>query len=75
MRGNFGDADGNHDGHVDLQEFEAYATNRLMAANGVVAQRFKQLSPDEQVTRLQQRFDRMDRGHKGYLNRNDWTGS
>jgi hypothetical protein len=34
MRGNFDDADANHDGRVTLQEFEAYATGRLMAANG-----------------------------------------
>jgi hypothetical protein len=44
MRGNFDDADANHDGRVTLEEFRAYATNRLMAANGLMAQKFKGLS-------------------------------
>lgn len=74
MKGNFDDADANHDGHVTLQEYEAYATGSLMARNGRLAQRFKQLSPQEQAARLQQRFDGMDKGHKGYLDRSDWTG-
>ena len=75
IRGNFNDADANHDGHVTLQEFEVYATSRLMAANGPMARRFKQLSPADQAARLQVRFDRLDRGHKGFLDQNDWNGS
>jgi len=75
MKGSFSDADANHDGRVSLQEFEAYTTNRLMAANGRVAQRFKQMSTQDQTERLQRRFDQMDRGHKGYLDRNDWAGT
>jgi Ca2+-binding EF-hand superfamily protein len=74
MRGNFDDADKNHDGRVTLQEFETYAAARLMAANGPRARRFKRLSPEQQATLLQQRFERMDRGEKGYLDRNDWSG-
>jgi Ca2+-binding EF-hand superfamily protein len=74
-RGNFADADANHDGHVTLQEFEAYAAARLMAANGPVAQRFKELSPQDQTARLQQRFEKLDRGGKGYLDRSDWDGT
>ncbi len=75
MRGNFDSADTNHDGRVSLQKFEAYATNRLTAANGMQAQRFKQMTPQEQMARLQQRFDQIDRAHKGYLDRNDWAGT
>ena len=74
MKGNFDDADRNHDGRVTLQEFETYAAARLTAANGPRAQRFKRLSPEQQTALLQQRFERMDRGEKGYLDRNDWTG-
>jgi hypothetical protein len=74
-RGNFDDADANHDGHVTLQEFEAYATKRLMSANGPMAQQFKKLSPTEQTARLQQRFETLDHGHKGYLDRNDWDSA
>jgi Ca2+-binding EF-hand superfamily protein len=75
MRGNFDDADANHDGRVTLQEFEAYATGRLMAANGLMAQRFKEMTPQEQSARLQQRFEKLDRGNKGYLDRSDWDGT
>ena len=75
LKGNHDAADANHDGRVTLQEYEAYATSRLMAANGRMAQRFKQLSPQEQAARLQQRFAKMDSAHKGYLDRNDWNGS
>jgi Ca2+-binding EF-hand superfamily protein len=75
VRGNFDDADTNHDGHVTLQEYETYTTNRLMQANGPRAQQFKQLSPDEQAARLQRRFNKLDKGQKGYLDRNDWNGS
>jgi MipA family protein len=73
--GNFDDADANHDGRVTLQEFEAYATSRLMSANGPMAQKFKKLSPTEQTARLQQRFEEMDHGHKGYLDRSDWNSA
>jgi Ca2+-binding EF-hand superfamily protein len=75
VQGNFDDADTNHDGRVTLQEYETYVTNRLMSVDGPRAQRFKQLSPQEQAARLQQRFERLDTGHKGYLDRNDWNGS
>ncbi len=75
MRGSFDDADANHDGRVTLQEFESYATQQLISANGPMAQRFKQLSSQEQAARLRQRFNKKDTGHKGYLDRNDWNGS
>ena len=75
MKGNFDAADINHDGRVTLQEYEAYATNRLMAANGRLAQKFKQMSPQQQAARLQQRFEKLDHGHKGYVDRNDWNDS
>jgi Ca2+-binding EF-hand superfamily protein len=75
MRGNFDDADANHDGRVTLAEFKDYLTKRLTAGNGPVAQRFKQLSPQEQADRLQKRFNKLDHGQKGYLDRNDWSGS
>lgn len=70
--GDFDVADTNHDGRVSLQEFEAYASQRLLAAYGRRAQRFRSLSPQEQSAALQRRFDRLDHGHKGYLDRSDW---
>ena len=75
MKGNFDDADANHDGKVTLQEYKDYVTNHLSSANGRMAQRFKQLSPEDQAQRLQKRFDKMDHGQKGYLDRKDWSGS
>jgi Ca2+-binding EF-hand superfamily protein len=75
VKGNFDDADTNHDGRVTLQEYQTYTTNRLMQANGPRAQKFKELSPEEQAARLQQRFNTLDKGHKGYLDRADWSGS
>ena len=75
MRGNFNDADANHDGRVTLQEFESYATQHLMAGTGFRAQRFQQMSAQQQQAVLQQRFQQMDHGNKGYLDRNDWNGS
>ena len=74
-RASFDEADVNHDGRVTLQEFETYATNRLMAATGRVAQKFKHLSPQDQEARLQRRFEKADKGHKGYLDRTDWDAA
>ncbi len=73
--GSFDDADVNHDGRVTLQEFEAYMTKRLMSANGMIGRNFRALSPQEQTARLQQRFDKIDHGHKGYLDRSDWDSA
>jgi hypothetical protein len=70
----FDDADANHDGRVTLQEFEDYVTKRLEGATGA-ARKFKQLSPQEQETRLQERFEKADTGHKGYLDRADWDAA
>ena len=75
MKGNFDDADANHDGHVTLQEYKDYVSSHLATANGRMAQRFKQLSPEEQAARLEKRFNKMDHGQKGYLDRKDWSGS
>lgn len=75
MKGNFDDADANHDGRVTLQEYKDYTTARLANASGRLARRFKQLSPEDQAARLQKRFDKMDHGQKGYLDRKDWSGS
>lgn len=74
VKGNFDDADVNHDGHVTFEEFAAYATKRLMESNGRMAMRFRQLTPEQQTARLRRRFDRLDKGHKGYLDRKDWSG-
>jgi outer membrane protein len=74
-RWSFDEADVNHDGRVTLQEFETYATHRLMAATGPVAQKFKHLSPQDQEARLQKRFEKVDKGHKGYLDRADWDAA
>lgn len=74
VKGNFDDADTNKDGHVSLQEYEAYATQRLLAGTGRLARRFQQLSPEERSARLGKRFNKLDHGHKGYLDKNDWTG-
>ena len=73
-KGNFDDADSNKDGHVSLQEFETYATQRLMAGTGRLAKRFQKLSPEQQSARLERRFQKLDRDHKGYLDKNDWKG-
>ena len=75
MKGNFDDADANHDGHVTLQEYKDYVTTALATANSRIARKFKQLSPEDQAARLQKRFDKMDHGQKGYLDRKDWSGS
>lgn len=60
-------ADINHDGRVTLEEFESWARNRLMAANGARAQRFKELTPQRQATALQHRFEKLDITHHGFL--------
>lgn len=73
--GNFDAADANHDGRVTLQEFEAYAAQRLATRSGPIAARFRRFSPDQQTLRLQRRFERMDHGNKGYLDRDDWNNS
>jgi hypothetical protein len=75
MRGNFNDADTNHDGRITLQELECYTTQHLMAGTGFRAQRFQKMSAQQQQVVLQQRFEQMDHGHKGYLDRSDWSGS
>ncbi len=74
-KGNFDDADANHDGKVTLQEYQSYVTQRLNTSDGRLARRFKQLSPQDQAQRLQKRFDKLDHDHKGYLDRKDWSGS
>lgn len=74
MLGSFDAAEANHDGRVTFQEFDAYESQRLMGADGPLAQRFKELSPEQQTARLQQRFNRLDSGEKGYLDRSDWNG-
>jgi hypothetical protein len=75
MRGNFDDADANHDGVVTLQEYETYVAERLSSANGRLAQWFRELTPQQRAARLQRRFKRRDHGNKGYLDRNDWNGA
>jgi Ca2+-binding EF-hand superfamily protein len=72
--GDFNIADANHDGRITLQEFSTYETQRLKASNGFTAQRFKQMTPQEQKARLQARFKELDSGNKGYLDQNDWNG-
>jgi len=74
-RTTFGEADTNHDGRVTLQEFESYIARRLKGASGPVAQKFRQLSPQEQEARIQDRFEKADQGHKGYLDRTDWVAA
>ena len=68
----FDDADANHDGRVTLQEFADYVTKRLQGATGPIARKFKQLGPSEQEARIEERFEKADKGHKGYLDRTDW---
>jgi hypothetical protein len=70
----FDAVDSNHDGRVTLQEYETFTTQRLMASSGRAAQKFKEMNPDQQESRLRARFNKLDRGHKGYLDRNDWPG-
>jgi Ca2+-binding EF-hand superfamily protein len=73
MKGDFDAADSNHDGHVTFDEFSAYAKQWLDGANGRKAQKFSQLSTEQQTAVLRKRFDRADRNHKGYLERSDWS--
>lgn len=73
-RAGFDAADADHDGRVTLQEYEAFTAHRLMAANGKWAQKFKEMSPEQQAARLRTRFEKLDHGHKGYLVRSDWLG-
>lgn len=75
MRGNFAEADADHDGKVTLQEFQAYATQQLQAHDGPMAHRFKQLSADQQAAILQKRFEKADSSQKGFLTQQDWSGS
>lgn len=75
MKGNFDDADADHDGRVTLQEFENYVTRRLMSSNGPMAQQCRELGPQQQAAQLRRRFERMDKGNKGYLTREDWDGA
>ena len=73
--GSFTDADTNHDGCVSLQEFETYETARLMAAHGFMAQKFQQMTPQEQSARLQAKFGQLNASGNGCLNPNEWSGS
>lgn len=68
-------ADTNHDGRVSLTEFEAFVTERLMQGHGRAAREFRRLSPEAQRARLESRFQLLDRGHKGYLDRDDWNAA
>ena len=74
MRGRFDDADSNYDGRVTLAEFEAYAKASLASADSPRTRRFHELSPDRQTAILEHRFENMDHGHNGFLDRNDWNG-
>lgn len=73
MKGSFAAADANHDGKVTLTEFEAYATRMLMVSSGFAASRFQKMSPAQQAAVLQERFEKADSGHKGYLTPEDWA--
>lgn len=66
-------ADTNHDGRLTLEEFEAFITQRLTQRQGPGARAFRRLSPEAQRARLKMRFQQLDRGHKGYLDRGDWS--
>ncbi|HEY6453003.1 MAG TPA: MipA/OmpV family protein [Steroidobacteraceae bacterium] len=68
----FDTADANHDGRVSLQEFEDYVIARLMAGHGPYALEFQRWSPGQRSARLERRFEALDTGHKGYLDRSDW---
>jgi len=63
----FDRADANHDGRISLQEYEAFAGNRMMRAKGPHAEKFRSLDPEQQASVLQRRFRKLDHGGKGYL--------
>jgi hypothetical protein len=65
-------ADANHDGRVSFQEYESFVGGRMMKARGPRAEKFRSLNPEQQVTLLQKRFQKLDHGHKGYLEPADW---
>lgn len=70
--GRFAKADGNNDGRVTLREYESFVGNRLSKAQNPRAERFRQLDPERQASMLQKRFQKLDRGQKGYLVPTDW---
>jgi hypothetical protein len=70
----FSRADVNHDGRVTFQEYESFVGNRMMKAKGPRAEKFRSLNPEQQVSLLQKRFQKLDHGHKGYLEPADWQG-
>ena len=67
-------ADINRDGRVSFQEYESFVSNRMARAKGPRAQKFQALNPEQQVMVLQKRFQKLDHGHKGYLEPADWQG-
>lgn len=68
----FAKADANHDGRVTLREYENFVGSRLSKAQNPRAERFRQLDPERQASVLQKRFQKLDRGQKGYLVPADW---
>lgn len=70
--GRFARADANRDGRVTFGEFESFMGARLMKAKGARGEKFRSLNPEQQVMVLQKRFQKLDHGHKGYLEPADW---
>ena len=68
----FAKADVDRDGRVTLREYENFVGARLSKSNNQRAERFRQLDPEKQASMLQKRFQKLDRGHKGYLVPADW---
>ena len=63
----FARADADHDGRVNLQEFQNFAGDRLMKAKGKFGQKFRSLDPEQQAALLEKRFHKLDRDNKGFL--------
>jgi Ca2+-binding EF-hand superfamily protein len=71
----FDRADINRDGRITLQEFGSFTTQQMANGKGKNAEKFRQLSPDQQANRIQRRFERLDEGRKGYLTRADFEAA
>ena len=63
----FARMDLDQDGKITLQEFETVVGNQFRQGKGRKAEFFRSLSPEKQAAILQKRFQRLDRGNKGYL--------
>jgi Ca2+-binding EF-hand superfamily protein len=73
--GRFEKADANRDGRVTFQEFETQTNRQMTKGKGKMAEKFRQLSPQQRAKRIQRRFHRLDEANKGYLTPADFEAA